>query len=55
MHGGDFRKAGERSSGQLTLSRLRDLLEDDVRNLAKRSSNGGSGGGGGGRKRGENG
>ena len=33
MHGGDFRKAGKRAGSQLTLPYLRQLLEDDVRNL----------------------
>jgi len=33
MHGGDFRQAGKRAGSQLTLPYLRQLLEDDVRNL----------------------
>jgi hypothetical protein len=40
MHGGDFSVAGKRkSASQLTLSYLRQLLEDDVRSLAGRMSN----------------
>jgi ATP-dependent DNA helicase len=38
--GGDFRKAGARGDGtELTLSKLRQLLEDDVKNLSRVSSN----------------
>eukprot|EP01041_Mallomonas_annulata_P001537 gene1537-2965_t len=37
IHGGDYRQAGQRSSGQLTVTRLRELLEDDVKNLARMS------------------
>ena len=33
--GGDFRKAGERSGSNLTISRLRQLLEDDVNNMSR--------------------
>lgn len=40
IHGGDFRKAGERSGNNLTLSRLRELLEDDVKNLDRNSRSG---------------
>lgn len=37
--GGDYKKAGSRSSSkELTLSRLRQLLEDDVKTLQKRST-----------------
>jgi len=35
--GGDFRKAGKRLGGKITSEKLRILLEDDVRNLAKRA------------------
>jgi len=35
--GGDFRKAGKRLGGKMTSEKLRILLEDDVRNLAKRA------------------
>eukprot|EP00605_Chrysophyceae_sp_TOSAG23-4_P001301 GSChrysophyteH1.ASY1.ANO1.1415.1 assembled CDS len=35
IHGGDYRKAGQRQEGShLTLAILRQLLEDDVKNLA---------------------
>ena len=41
MHGGDYRKAGTRAAGgELTLARLRQLLEDDVRNLSRMTSEG---------------
>ena len=37
--GGDYKKAGSRSTNrELTLSRLRELLEDDVKTLHKRST-----------------
>merc|ERR1711988_94241 len=35
--GGDFRKAGKRLGGKITSEKLRVLLEDDVKNLAKRA------------------
>ena len=35
IHGGDYRRAGERSGAQLTISRLRELLDDDVKNLKR--------------------
>lgn len=35
IHGGDYRRAGERSGAQLTISRLRELLDDDVKNLSR--------------------
>ena len=35
IHGGDYRKAGERSSAQLTIKKLRELLDDDVKNLKR--------------------
>ncbi|CAM9408248.1 unnamed protein product [Discosporangium mesarthrocarpum] len=38
VHGGDFRKAGRRSRGTLTTAGLRQLLVDDVENLAKRGT-----------------
>lgn len=38
MHGGDFRQAGKRAGSQLTLPYLRELLEDDVRNLDRMMS-----------------
>lgn len=37
IHGGDYRVAGRRAGGQLTLNRLKNLLEDDVRNLSRMS------------------
>lgn len=41
MHGGDYAKAGARAGGgELTLARLRQLLEDDVRNLSRMTSGG---------------
>jgi ATP-dependent DNA helicase len=40
IYGGDFRKAGERSGSNLTLTRLRELLEDDVKNLDRNSRGG---------------
>eukprot|EP00607_Mallomonas_marina_P010165 CAMPEP_0182419294 /NCGR_PEP_ID=MMETSP1167-20130531/3704_1 /TAXON_ID=2988 /ORGANISM="Mallomonas Sp, Strain CCMP3275" /LENGTH=717 /DNA_ID=CAMNT_0024594119 /DNA_START=47 /DNA_END=2204 /DNA_ORIENTATION=- len=36
IHGGDYRQAGQRASGQLTMSRLKQLLEDDVKGLTNR-------------------
>ena len=33
IQGGDFRKAGKRSSSRLTLQGLRQLLEDDVKHM----------------------
>ena len=33
IHGGDYRRAGQRTGCDLTLERLRQLLEDDVKNL----------------------
>jgi hypothetical protein len=39
MHGGDYRKAGQRGEGShLTLAMLRKLLEDDVKNLERMTS-----------------
>ena len=35
IHGGDFAKAGYRAEGNLTVSKLRSLLEDDVANLSR--------------------
>jgi superfamily II DNA/RNA helicase len=35
IHGGDFRRAGHRLGSQLTLSNLRKLLDDDVKNLKR--------------------
>lgn len=35
IHGGDYRRAGERCGAQLTISRLRELLNDDVQNLSR--------------------
>ena len=35
IHGGDFRQAGERSGCDMTLSKLRELLEDDVKNMGR--------------------
>lgn len=35
IRGGDFGKAGKRGGGEFTLDRLRDLLEDDVKNLTR--------------------
>lgn len=32
---GNFSRAGEREGGNLTLKRLKDLLEDDVKNLSR--------------------
>lgn len=40
IHGGDFCQAGKRRSTQLTLPYLRQLLEDDVRNLNRMMING---------------
>jgi hypothetical protein len=37
IHGGDYRVAGRRAGGQLTLNRLRRLLDDDVKNLSRMS------------------
>ncbi len=40
IHGGDFKQGGMRGvGGELTLSRLRELLEDDVRNLNRMTEN----------------
>lgn len=36
VQGGDFGKAGLRTNGEMTVSHLRKLLEDDVEDLAKR-------------------
>lgn len=36
VQGGDFGKAGRRTAGEMTVSHLRKLLEDDVEDLAKR-------------------
>ena len=42
IHGGDYRKAGQRGEGShLTLTLLRQLLEDDVKNLARMTKGGG--------------
>ena len=38
IHGGDYRRAGERSGANLTITKLRELLDDDVKNL-KRMTN----------------
>jgi len=35
--GGDYRKAGRRSRGEITTDKLRALLQDDVRNLQRMS------------------
>ena len=35
IRGGDFGKAGKRGGSEFTLDRLKDLLEDDVKNLAR--------------------
>ena len=35
IHGGDYRKAGQRAGVTLTVERLRELLEDDVKSLAR--------------------
>lgn len=35
IHGGDYRRAGHRAGSELTLSKLRKLLEDDVKNLSR--------------------
>lgn len=40
MHGGDFRQAGKRAGAQLTLPYLRQLLDDDVRNLDRMRTSG---------------
>jgi len=40
IRGGDYSKAGYRSEGNLTVSKLRKLLEDDVANLARMASQG---------------
>ena len=37
VQGGDFGMAGQRTSGEMTVSHLRKLLEDDVEDLAKRA------------------
>lgn len=45
IHGGDFKQGGMREvGGELTLSRLRELLEDDVRNLNRMTDNKARGG-----------
>lgn len=38
IHGGDYRQAGKRMSSNLTISKLRQLLQDDVKNLSNRQS-----------------
>ena len=38
IHGGDFSQAGARRNGTFTLSHLRKLLEDDVKNLGRVSN-----------------
>jgi hypothetical protein len=44
--GGDYRRAGERATGShLTLAKLRQLLEDDVKNLARMGAGAGAGAG----------
>ncbi|CAM9596761.1 unnamed protein product [Chrysoparadoxa australica] len=43
VQGGDFRKAGRRSRGQLTSVGLRKLLQDDVKDLLSRKHEGSSG------------
>jgi hypothetical protein len=40
IYGGDFRKAGERVGSNLTISRLRELLEDDVKNMDRNGRSG---------------
>ena len=35
IHGGDYRLGGKRASSALTIDRLRQLLEDDVKNLTR--------------------
>jgi len=40
IHGGDFRKAGERSGANLTISRLRQLLEDEVGDMSRNERGG---------------
>ena len=47
IHGGDYRKAGQRQEGShLTLALLRQLLEDDVKNLARMQTASGANSGG---------
>lgn len=41
--GGDFRKAGRRSRGEMTTEKLRELLKDDVHNIQRMQA--GTGGG----------
>lgn len=48
VYGGDFRQAGKRAGSELTLSNIRKLLEDDVKNLSRMSSSTASGSGSGG-------
>jgi ATP-dependent DNA helicase len=36
IHGGDYRQAGRRLSSNLTITKLRQLLQDDVKNLRHR-------------------
>ena len=38
IHGGDYRQGGKRASSALTIDRLRQLLEDDVKNLNRMTS-----------------
>lgn len=38
VYGGDYRQAGKRAGSELTLSTIRKLLEDDVKNLGRMSS-----------------
>lgn len=38
IHGGDYRLGGKRASSALTIERLRQLLEDDVKNLNRMTS-----------------
>jgi ATP-dependent DNA helicase len=40
IHGGDFRKAGFRANGNLTISKLHKLLEDDVSNMTRHGNHG---------------
>jgi hypothetical protein len=35
IHGGDYQRAGKRAGEELTIGRLRQLLEDDVQNLQR--------------------
>ena len=45
--GGDFRKAGRRSQGEMTTEKLRELLKDDVHNIQRMQAAGSGGGGAG--------